>query len=535
MVRHIIRKDWRLLWPMVAFVTAIQIGLEWATFKLAFFGIDSATVELSRLLNLAWFAAIAALAVAVVDQDPIPGADQDWLIRPLSRSDLLLAKLSFALLTVSLPMFVLNLTHALAMGFPLSLSLETVLYKELYVFVCLIVPVLALAATTRNMTELTVFGAALIVVYAICLSLSAILFGAARCPTCGTGVSWLQHALQHAGILCGAVAILILQYYWRQTTFVRVLAVFGAVALVFAQLPWNTAFAIQRWVSGSIGVPSAVTIDFNLKESSLEGRSDKPRQVGAWQATRALLHANVDEAAQYLRRRAHPEDAAVVIDLPVRISGESVDELLLIDHSEVHLLAANGRLLYRGTNVAEAPDPLASHSGEAGNTSWLTSLTVGIPATIYRDAKSAPVILQMDYSLTLLRLLAQHKMAALDSELRMPELGLCATKVSQDNVAVRCNQLGWAPFCYSATLYGPNGRHNPEVLICTQDYKPYFLPLTGVLTVLGADLPIRDPFGLATYAVDGSELGRSYVLLKTYAVSDHFTRKLIVSPLQLPE
>src|ERR1700722_2018169 len=253
MVRHILKKDWRLLWPMVALVTAIQIAHEWAAYKLGFFGGDLAIAELFRLLDVAWYAAIAALAVAIVDQDPIPGVDQDWLIRPIDRSALLLAKLLFALLTISVPMLVLNLTHALAMGFPLFGSLRNVIFKELYVYLCLIVPVLALAATTRTMTELTVFGTALIVLYAVCLSLSAVLFGAARCPTCGTGGSWLQHVLQHAGILCGAVAILFLQYYRRQTGTARVLAAAGAAALVFVQLPWNTAFAIERWVSGSIG------------------------------------------------------------------------------------------------------------------------------------------------------------------------------------------------------------------------------------------------------------------------------------------
>lgn len=535
MVRHIFKKDWRLLWPMVALVTAIQIAHEWAAYKLGFFGGDLAIAELFRLLDVAWYAAIAALAVAVVDQDPIPGVDQDWLIRPIDRTALLLAKLLFALLTISVPMLVLNLTHAVAMGFPLSGSLENVLFKELYVYVCLIVPVLALAATTRTMTELTVFGTALIVVYAVCLSLTAVLFGVTRCPTCGTGVAWLQHVLQHAGILCGAVAILFLQYYKRQTGTARVLAVCGAAALVFVQLPWNTAFAIERWVSGSIGTPESIRIDIDAHESHPVGQASISQQVAGWQATRALLHANVDEAARYLRRRAHLEDAAVVIDLPVRISGESNDELLLVDRSEVNLFGTGGRLLYRGTNLADGPDPLAPQAAAGDNAPWHTSLTVGIPASIYNDARLAPVHLQMDYSLTLLEMASQHKLPALDGAIRTPEMGLCATRASQDGVTVRCKQLGRTPFCYSATLYGPSGRHNPEVLICAPDYRPYFTPLTSVLTILGVDMPTRDPVRLAHYEVDGSKLEESSVLLKTYAVREHFTRRLVVSALQLPE
>ena len=109
MIRHILKKDWRLLWPLVALMTAIQIGLEWSSFKSGLFGENLAAHELLYPLTLAWFACITALTVAVIHQDPIPGADQDWLIRPLSRTDLLMGKILFVLLSVSLPMLLLNL------------------------------------------------------------------------------------------------------------------------------------------------------------------------------------------------------------------------------------------------------------------------------------------------------------------------------------------------------------------------------------------------------------------------------------------
>src|SRR4051812_36077204 len=105
MIRHILRKDWILLWPMVALVTAIQVALEVAGYRAGFFSADSAAVELLRPLTLAWFAGISALTVAVVHQDPIPGVDHDWLVRPIRRTDLLVAKILFVLLAISVPMF----------------------------------------------------------------------------------------------------------------------------------------------------------------------------------------------------------------------------------------------------------------------------------------------------------------------------------------------------------------------------------------------------------------------------------------------
>ena len=107
---------------MVAVVVAIQIGYEWAVFSSGLFGENPAAEALLRPLTLAWFIGIAALTAAVVHQDPIPGVDQDWLIRPLNRTQLLLAKMIFLALAISVPMFILNLAHALAMGMPFVAS-----------------------------------------------------------------------------------------------------------------------------------------------------------------------------------------------------------------------------------------------------------------------------------------------------------------------------------------------------------------------------------------------------------------------------
>ena len=147
MIGHIFKKDWKLLWPMAALVTIIQFGLEWAAYSGGFFGEDPAAKVLLPPLTLAWFIGIAALAAAVVHQDAIPGVDQDWLIRPLSRTHLLLAKLGFVLLIITVPMTVSNLADAMASGFALLPSLKAVVSKELFVLACFLVPVLGSRVT----------------------------------------------------------------------------------------------------------------------------------------------------------------------------------------------------------------------------------------------------------------------------------------------------------------------------------------------------------------------------------------------------
>jgi len=530
LIGHILKKDWKLLWPMVALVAAIQIGFEWVVYRSEIFEDDPAAKVLLHPLNLAWFISIAALAAAVVHQDPVPGVDQDWLIRPLTRTQLLLAKLTFLALTVCVPMFGLNLAHALLMEMPVASSVLPVLSKELFVFACFIVPVAALASSTRNMTELIAFGAALLVIFASSLSLTAFFFGPSWCPTCGTGMSWLQHALQHAGILLGAGAILALQYYGRRTAEARGLAVIGVVALVFVQLSWPSAFAIEEWLTRPGGAAAAVTLELGRDPSSQDWESTGGRAP----SRQLLLRGQVDQTLEYLRRRAHLGEAPVTLDLPVRTDGVSPDELILVDRSQVYVFGADRRLSYRGANAGVSPGLLTSSPGDATASAGLISQPIDIPAKVYRQAAATAMRLQIDYWLTLVKVRAEHKIAALDGELRSSDMGLCATTHDRNVVSVRCTTIAQTPFCYSATLYGSDGRHNPEIIKCNPDYRRHWPTLSNALNVYAVDLPLHDRYGDTHYAIDASELGSAYVLLKLYGERDHFKRTLTV-PVFHPE
>ncbi len=541
MVGYIFKKDWTLLWPLVVLVTAIQVAFDWAVYKAGFFGSSPVAGELVRLLSGAWMVGVVAVAVAVVHEDAIPGAEQDWLIRPLARTDLLLAKLIFVLVTVCVPMLVVNFAHALAMGFPAMQSLGDAVYKELYVFVCLLVPAMAMAAVTRNMAELLVFAAALVVLFAATLGASAIVLGANSCPTCDTAVSWLQHLLQHAGVLVGSALILALQYYRRRTQATRVLAAVGVVMLVLVQLPWTVAFAIQSWLGGSAAAASAVTIRFDTRDRSdaVDEAAQADNETGrpniARRATQALLHGNVGGAVENLKRFTHPEDVPVLLSVPLQVSGTSADQFLLADRAKFSLVDDRGAALYRGTNASRGSVPLIRDPADAAVGPGSILQTVEIPDAAYRRARTRSVRLNAAYSLTLMTLVAEHKMSALDGEVRTPELGLCRSKADPHGIRVRCQQIGRGPVCYSATLYGPDGRHNPDGLECSGDFRPYLPSATDILALLGVDLPTRDPTGLAHYAVDVSDLPQSYILLKAYAPRAHFVRTLSGFPVHLSE
>ena len=533
MIGPILRKDWKLLWPMVALVTAIQVGFEWVSY----FGDRPGAAVLIRPLILAWYAGIAAVSAAVVLQDPLPGADQDWLIRPVRRSDMILAKLAFLGLSVSVPMGALNFAHAMALGFPFRLSLEVVLYKEAYLFVCFVVPMVALAAVARNMTEFIVTGALLVVVYTLSLSLSAFFFGAEWCPTCDTGLSWLQHVMQHAGILVGAGIILGLQYHRRRTELARAVAVVGVVALVFVQLPWDAAFTLQRWVARSAGVAAPLTFEFGglARGGGTTGVGSPGKAPGPRQAAALLLQGHVDQAVESLHRAAAAA-APVTVDLPVRISGIPSDQLLLVDRLGVSLYANEGRLLYRRENSGLPPHTFVPGPlGDPADSSGFIHQSIEIPSTVYRSSAADATRLRLDYSLTLVQTRAVYRMAALGGVLRASTVGRCSSRYDDDAVSVHCQTLGRTPFCYSAALYTPDGRHNPEVLKCAPAYQPFLPTPMNVHGFMGVDMPVRDRYGLAHYAVGDADLSQAYVILKIYGALDHFVRTLIVSPFRLDD
>src|SRR5216683_4680453 len=116
MVWHIFKKDWKLLWRIVVVIGALQFVLAGALFMM-WYNPASHLVKSALLLWEFTLLGAAFLIATVVQQDAIPGVRQDWLVRPLRRRDLLLAKLLFVLTMVQGPIFAADLTEALLNGF----------------------------------------------------------------------------------------------------------------------------------------------------------------------------------------------------------------------------------------------------------------------------------------------------------------------------------------------------------------------------------------------------------------------------------
>ncbi len=493
---------------MVGLTVAVQLGRVWAGATSNLLHASPAADALLRPLTIAWFIGLAALTVAVVHQDPIPGVDQDWLIRPLRRTQLLLAKLAFLAITVSGPMLVMDLVTGLAARMPLAPVLEAALAKNFFVYVCFIVPVAALASTTRNMTEIILFGSALFLVFSMSLSLSAFFLGAEWCPTCGTGMAWLQHFVQHLLILAGALIVLRLQYYRRRSALSRALALIGAALLVYLQLPWSGAFAVEAWLTEPNRAAAPVALELDTRD---------PEALGASRSGPTPARGRMDRAIDYLHRSRGDQRA---IAIPVRISGIADDQRVLVDRSAVRIVRADGRSLYEHVGAGASAGLSMDAQGDA-ITDGLASQLVDVPVNVDTGSEVPGLRLQIDYSMTLLAVQAAHTVAAAGGDVRAPDIGACATRVHRNTLTLSCRAIGAAPACYSAAVFSADGHLTAEALQCDGDYRRHWPTLIDVLSPYGMEFQLR-----GSNAMDPAELARAYLVLKVYGERAHFKRSL---------
>src|ERR1700761_7893184 len=104
MIWHIFKKDLRLLWPFGFASAILQFAIVAVHLKLGVFEEEPIFSSVLLLLESVMYFGVAVLIASVVHEDSVVGTRQDWLVRPIRRRDLLLAKLLFLLLAVQVPM-----------------------------------------------------------------------------------------------------------------------------------------------------------------------------------------------------------------------------------------------------------------------------------------------------------------------------------------------------------------------------------------------------------------------------------------------
>jgi hypothetical protein len=252
MIWHIAKKDIRQVWRYAVALAVVQLGA--AAFRLrlgAALDFNSGRPQLMNLLEGLVLLGTGFVITVIVHQDVIPGVRQDWLVRPIARRDLLAAKIVSVLLLVHGPMLVADLFFSGASGVSIGRSLSIALSQNGFVFAILSLPLLAMAAMTRNMME-AIAGLLGALACAVLIEFGRMFLGRPPWEIGGTWTPWTA-----AGVILfiGASIVLGVQYACRRTRFSIGLTCAAAIVavLITGMLPARPAYALEDWLSPNSG------------------------------------------------------------------------------------------------------------------------------------------------------------------------------------------------------------------------------------------------------------------------------------------
>ena len=517
MIWHIFKKDWRLLWISAVCFGALHFVLNSARLSLgrmsqarfAIAALDASSFMPGRRLFLVTglpFIALlgsALMIIAIVQQDAIPGVRQDWLVRPIRRRDLLLAKMVGVLVMVQAPIFIADLAEALASGFSLRQSASAALSRSILLLLTFSLPLLAFASLTKNYMEAIAGG----VVMSLGVSLLITLVTPPLDNISGPGVAWADFAVRSGILLVGATVLLGIQYFGRKTILSRWLMA-GVVVLymLVPQVPWQIAFALEQRLSPSPGAANPVAIEFVSDGSALADQPTGPRN------SRAL--------------------GSVFVLLPVRATGVSNQSILLADAATARLVLPDGEVQTLG-----AQNGFVIWKEQPGEGEKAITYGIRVPPDVYQRVADQPLRVEIDYSLTLMGLKESQTLPANGGDLRNAAMGWCGTTVAPDGLQVLygCVQAGNPDWCLSVVLEDKAaGTRNRRVGNCRPSYSPFRYNFQGdVLGRITLAMPFGDPTVGDPELVTPSMLGQATVTARAYEVLEHFERKLVIPEISL--
>jgi len=528
----IFRKDLRLLWPFAVASAAGQALLALVVFHVDPFGISEERSGFAALVTLALAVSMVLLIVLTVQQDPIPGVSQDWLVRPIRRRDLLLGKLLAVAVLIHGPCVVVKLLQGLATGFDPGPLLGAVLASNIQIALLFSLPVMAVAAMTRSVGE-AIIVALILLVWLVLARLLVLGFLYPFTHTfhffdSGDEVvgTWLWRSLSHLILLAVFVSVLLVQYLRRATSASRaILAVGLLLYMTIGSLPGQPAFAIQRWLGSDSDAGRTVSVEL---DSTVRG---------AGEVVSRKLDNLIFSPAQTHEKKTEPVrgHGPVSIILPLKVSGLPRRSVLHVDRSAVRLERPDGRVVYRGMghpfDLRES-DPSAV-PGEAGK----LAQSIEIPASVFARVAGESLRLEVDYTLTLIRPRSLGPMPAVDGRLNAPDVGSCASRVERDRTAVQvaCRRVWAVPPCMSAALVQPDGgQRNPEKFDCDLSYEPTLVRIsTEPIDRFQVALPFKAPDSGGPLPVTGPDAAQ--VSLTVYEPIGHFSRHLTIPGIRLQD
>jgi hypothetical protein len=455
MIAHIVRKDWRLVWPLALIVAGLQAVLGVMDYRALPFGENHGSQAVSALVTIGLVIAMSLLIIQLIHQDAIPGENQDWLVRPIRRGDLLLAKLLGIALYIHGPIIIVSLLQCLAHGFPLAQSLHGIFISNVAIVLVCSLPLAAAASLTKTVTEtlvtLLVVALGLLLLHFL---LPVISYPVTRhfkfeYPTVESGVAWVWRFPAQVCLLASLLGVLCLQYFRRDTRRSRWLFIAGFLLLIFLPaLPWSPAFRLQQLLSpGSLAANRVIL--------------EQADQVDAKILPPAVVFLTKED------KEKEPTNTAL-ISIALSLASLPTNAIAHTDRVTVRMLDGQ-TVIYRGRGEA--------FDLRTGDGKVITRQDFRVPDAIYARYQNRPLTLQLRYSLTFLGSRDVDRSLALGEAGLVQPLGQCVTRLDSSSGAdVGCRRAGELPDCLSARLTYPlDGTSAPEQFECSFNYAPALL------------------------------------------------------------
>lgn len=525
MIGHIFKKDFRLRWPYGLAVATAQFAIVAIHQKLGVFETQRTFSAVLLALEIMTNIGVAVLIATVVHEDSVVGMRQDWLVRPIRRRDLLAAKLLFLLLTVQVPLLLAGVIGGLANGFPLWPSLSEALSQNIYFLIGFTLPVFAFVSLTGSTSE--ALGVAFMMIVGSILGLNVLILPITGNPlgsTSNTGLAWIPLTFRFAIYFSGALTILVLQYFRRATRASwLVLTASVAICIFSALVPWKVVFALQKAIAPAPIEAQSIAVRFN---------------PGCLQSATATLPVRNPAIAKGDQNQEMNEDT--ILHIPLLFIGIPRGSILKINSTFARITVSHTTRKQIISAMADRGDFEVPDDDQRTSEPRLVDEILHVRSNIYARIKDAPVTLQLEYSVTLLKLSSTHTIPAVNGDVLITGLGHCKTRLndSQTEVYLKCLDIGNTSQCTTALLQNPTtGLHNPSLHGCRDDYAPYFgrYQPPDTLLLRSVDFDFRDPSGLIHYPVNESTVNGAHVLIKNYNVAGHFTMHLTVPAIRLAE
>jgi hypothetical protein len=498
LMRAIIRKDFLVMWPMVAVLFAmllIQSDL-----------IDRFLPTFAR----EWANGVSAVAamlfiLGVIHQDASASVRHDWLAKPISPATLLMAKVLFIATAIYVPAIAFDFMHQLILGRSLA---ESVLHATSFRIdgVAAMLAMILFAAVTSTLIEAAGAFVALFVMVVLVQVIGNLALDIDESRFI-VGLDWFMLWLMMYAPILFFVPLLWVQYKQRRTARARVILATGSfTALLPMILGPDVGFAIQKAIAtnNQAADEATVTVVNECFPHIILDADAMAMPMDRTYGTRTQLSPSL--WPYDTRKEAGP--GAIAFATPVTASGNPAGWKQMIGAARASYVSADGVVLHR---LQGAIGPAVWYARlNAGNTShfWL------VPRAAFNTAQERTARLVLDYSMSLLEPIATAEVAVDAPRQYVQGLGYCDAKSDRaiNTVRVSCFKRGTQPAMLFAAPIGTDG---PEVFSGMPDYGPSIFEL---ISGKSYGMTLRHAAGVAP----------TRVKVTAYEDRAHFNRQVVV-------